>query len=218
MGHYIYLKHMNLEPKAPVFIPFVGAFVAMKNLPKERIVSAWSAFWGPCLGGIIAGLLLPIGLATHSQLLVVLSVYGVGLNLLQLTPSRPLDGGFIAETIWKWLTIPGSLMLLAGSFMLHSGFLGLLALVGFVRGIRIVMGREKNKMTEATVPERLKLAAATVVLSGCLIGTLVVGIANIHVKPKSVSLPGSHASASEKPGLDQSDPEHAQLQQLVGVE
>ncbi len=129
MGHFIWMKVKGLNPKAPVFVPFLGAYVAMTNLPKDAATHAWVAYAGPLVGGLAAGLLYWWGLTsgaaarqgeTGHLYLVAAANTGFILNLLQLVPVRPFDGGFIAGAISKWLSIPGIVMLIALALSFHS--------------------------------------------------------------------------------------------------
>ncbi len=50
MGHYMYMKVNGLNLQAPVFVPFMGAYVDMTNLPKDPVLHVWVAYAGPAIG------------------------------------------------------------------------------------------------------------------------------------------------------------------------
>jgi Zn-dependent protease len=104
MGHAVALRREGIPAGAPVFIPFVGAFVAMHGRPRDAGVEARVAMAGPVLGSLAAWAVLGAGLAWQAPLLVALGHTAVLLNLFNLVPVPPLDGGRIAgaftRTYW----------------------------------------------------------------------------------------------------------------------
>lgn len=129
MGHYMWMKVKGLKPKAPVFVPFLGAYVAMNNLPKDMATHAWVAYAGPLVGGLAAWILYYFGSQSNNHYLVAAANTGFMLNLLQLVPVRPFDGGFIAGAISKWLSVPGIIILLLVALSTHSVLLIIISLV-----------------------------------------------------------------------------------------
>ncbi|MGH9552226.1 MAG: site-2 protease family protein, partial [Terriglobales bacterium] len=95
MGHWIWMKASGFEPKAPMFIPGIGAYVAMTKLPPNETERAWVAFAGPLIGGIGSAVLYWAGMHTGNEWMMAAGNTGFFLNLLQLLPARPLDGGFV---------------------------------------------------------------------------------------------------------------------------
>jgi Zn-dependent protease len=93
IGHVIQLRREGIPASAPMFIPFVGAFVAMKGLPKDAAAEARVGLAGPVLGSLAC--LVPWGLheLTGNDLFLALAFVGFLLNLFNLAPVLPLDGG-----------------------------------------------------------------------------------------------------------------------------
>ena len=52
LGHYLEAKRQGLNPSLPVFIPFLGAYVAMKNAPFDPWRNLLVSAAGPFLGGL----------------------------------------------------------------------------------------------------------------------------------------------------------------------
>jgi hypothetical protein len=50
MGHVVQLRREGIAASAPMFIPFLGAFVAMKQMPKDALAEARVGLAGPVLG------------------------------------------------------------------------------------------------------------------------------------------------------------------------
>jgi Zn-dependent protease len=119
LGHVLAAKQKGLPVSAPVFIPFLGAMINMKRHPRDAVTEAYVAIGGPVLG--TAGALLTFGLAWlfDSALLYHLAQAGFLINLFNLLPIHPLDGGRIATAVsrWLWLVgLVGGLVLILYSF------------------------------------------------------------------------------------------------------
>lgn len=93
MGHVLQLKREGIEASAPMFIPFLGAFVAMKQMPKDALAEARVGLAGPVLGTFGALGALGIYALTLEPLFLGLAYVGFFLNLFNLLPMLPLDGG-----------------------------------------------------------------------------------------------------------------------------
>ena len=93
MGHVLQLKREGIEASAPMFIPFIGAFVAMKQMPKDALAEARVGLAGPVLGTL--GGLATLGLyaATQNPVFLGLAYFNFIINLFNLAPLLPLDGG-----------------------------------------------------------------------------------------------------------------------------
>ena len=98
-GHYAEAKRQGLNPSLPVFIPFLGAYVAMKNAPFDPWRNLLVSAAGPFAGGLAALGVWVYGEATDSRFLIALAYVGFLLNLFNLLPFRPLDGGFIWHSV-----------------------------------------------------------------------------------------------------------------------
>lgn len=93
MGHVLQLKREGIKASAPMFSPFLGAFVAMKEMPKNALVEARVGLAGPVLGTL--GGLATLGLyaGTGNELFLGLAYVNFLINLFNLAPILPLDGG-----------------------------------------------------------------------------------------------------------------------------
>lgn len=107
MGHVAVLRHEGIPASAPVFIPFIGAFVAMRGMPRDAYVEAKVAIGGPVAGSIAAWATLAAGMWMEHPLLVTLGHAGILLNLFNLIPVSPLDGGRIAGAFSRTFWIAG---------------------------------------------------------------------------------------------------------------
>ena len=132
MGHVLQLKREGIPASAPMFIPFLGAFVAMKQMPKNALVEARVGLAGPVLGTL--GALGALGLFAWTQqpLLLALAYVGFFLNLINLIPVLPLDGGRAVGALSPAFWIFGVVLMVALVFVtsLSPIFLLLVALLG----------------------------------------------------------------------------------------
>ena len=92
MGHVIQLRREGQEASAPMFIPFMGAVVFAK-LDKDATAEARVGLAGPVLGTLGTLALLPIAINTGDDFWYALIFTGLFLNLFNLLPLVPLDGG-----------------------------------------------------------------------------------------------------------------------------
>ena len=93
MGHVIQLRREGVKATAPIFIPFLGAVVGMKDLPNNAYVEAKVGLAGPVLGTLGAFAVHAAGVQLDTDLLKALAYTGFLLNLFNLIPVLPLDGG-----------------------------------------------------------------------------------------------------------------------------
>lgn len=107
LGHVIAAKRIGLPVSAPLFIPFLGALITMKKHPLDAKTEAYVAFGGPILGTIGATAVFGAGYYMDSPLLYSLAYIGLLLNLINLLPIHPLDGGRIATAVTRWLWLVG---------------------------------------------------------------------------------------------------------------
>jgi Zn-dependent protease len=113
MGHVVVLRARGIPASAPVFLPFLGAFVSMKQMPRTVYQEAESALAGPLAGTIGAFVVAYVGHETGSGLWRALAFTGLFLNLFNLLPALPLDGGRVAGALHPVIWLFGLLALLA---------------------------------------------------------------------------------------------------------
>lgn len=107
LGHALVMRQQGIHAGAPVFIPFVGAVIAMKSLPRNAWVEALVAIGGPISGGLAALACLVAASLSGSLFWYALASSGFLINLFNLMPISPLDGGRIVGVISRWLWVLG---------------------------------------------------------------------------------------------------------------
>ena len=139
-GHAIVMRRLGLHAGAPVFIPFVGAVIAMKSLPRDAYVEALVGIGGPVLGSLGALACLVVGWSTGSLLWYSLASSGFLINLFNLIPVSPLDGGRIVGVISRWLWAAGYAVGIGVFAATRSPILLLILIVGLFSLPRVVRG------------------------------------------------------------------------------
>ena len=128
LGHVLELRRQGVPASAPLFIPFLGAVVGMKQMPHNVWKEAQVALAGPVVGSLAAFGLWAAGEALDSELLIALAFTGFFINLFNLIPVSPLDGGRAVAALHPALWAVG-LVLLLGLTILRPNFILILVLV-----------------------------------------------------------------------------------------
>ena len=114
MGHVIQLRREGIKASAPMFIPFMGAVITSRSLGDDALAEARVGLAGPVLGSAGAAVCLAIGEAANNDFFRALAYIGFFLNLFNLLPVVPLDGGraMAAMAPWMWFVGFGALVTL----------------------------------------------------------------------------------------------------------
>src|ERR671935_1782346 len=130
MGHAIQLKREGVKAGWPVFIPFLGAYIGMKEMPKDAGAEARVGLAGPVLGSLGCPVPLALYAATGNNLFRALAFVGFFLNLINLLPVLPLDGGRAMAALSPWMWAVGFALLLAVMFVFPTPIAILILLFG----------------------------------------------------------------------------------------
>lgn len=103
MGHVIQLRREGILASAPVFIPFLGAVIGARSLGGNALAEARVGLAGPVLGTAAAILVAIPAALTGSHLLAAIAYTGFLINLFNLLPVVPLDGGRAMAAVSPWL-------------------------------------------------------------------------------------------------------------------
>lgn len=105
MGHVLAVWRYGLSASPPIFIPFLGALINLRQPPPDAKVEAVVGIGGPLLGTVGAAICFAIYLHGHDPLFARLALFGMILNLFNLLPVPPLDGGRVMAAVspWVWL-------------------------------------------------------------------------------------------------------------------
>jgi Zn-dependent protease len=181
LGHVLELRRQGVPASAPLFIPFLGAVVGMKQMPEDAWKESRVALAGPILGSIGAAVVWALGAALNSNLLVALAFTGFFINLFNLLPIVPLDGGRAVAAVHPALWGLGLAGLLALALWHPNPILILILLVGGLELWR--RWRERSTPAAASyyaVKPWQRLTAGTVYIG--LAALLAVAMAATHLE------------------------------------
>jgi Zn-dependent protease len=181
-GHVLALRREGIRASAPMFIPFMGAVITSKSLGDDALAEARVGLAGPVLGSLGAAVCLLIWRLTGHDYWQALAFTGFFLNLFNLLPVVPLDGGraMAAMTPWMWLVGAAAIVVLAVVFP-NPIILIIAVFAVFETYKRFKARRQGGAAQEAyyRVSPRNRLLVAAVYLG--LIALLVVGMDATHL-------------------------------------
>jgi Zn-dependent protease len=181
LGHVLELRRQGVPASAPLFIPFLGAVVGMKQMPEDAWREARVALAGPILGSLGAAAVWGAGEALDSELLVALAFVGFLLNLFNLLPVVPLDGGRAVAALHPAFWLIGLVGLLVLAFLRPNPILLLVLVLG---GFELWRRWRERGTPEAAAYYRVEpwQRVATGVVYGGLAVLLALGMSATHVE------------------------------------
>jgi Zn-dependent protease len=174
MGHVIALRREGIKASAPMFIPFLGAVISARSLGDNAAAEARVGLAGPILGAIGTVVAFVIWHLTGNTYWRALAYFGFFINLFNLIPMSPFDGGraMAAMSTWMWLVGFVVMGVLAVEFP-NPFILIFLVIGGLDSWRRFKQRRAHDPGTEAyyrvTGRQRLMVAATYIVLAALLV-------------------------------------------------
>lgn len=170
MGHVFAMRFYGLSASPPIFIPFLGAVINLRQSPRNALEEAIVGIGGPVLGTVGAVVTYFIYLKTGSQLFYELAMFGFLLNLFNMLPVPPLDGGRVTAAVSPWIWIPG--LLVAAYLLIFDSFnpiLILLLVMAWPRVRRTLIERAHHSpYYDIGLPAKIAMGVAYVLLGGFL--------------------------------------------------
>ena len=173
MGHVIQLRREGMRATGPRFIPFLGALIRADFSGGNALAEARVGLAGPILGTL--GALGCVGLyaATGNQLFEALAYVGFLLNLFNLLPVVPLDGGRAMAAMAPWMWGVGFLALVATAFLLPNPIMLLIILFAGIETYRRLRLRRSRSLEQAAYyrvsPRDRALIGVTYIGLACLL-------------------------------------------------
>jgi len=186
MGHLIVMRQQGIRAGAPMFIPFVGAAIAMKSLPRNAYVEALVGIGGPILGSVGALLCLLIGWMSGELIWYALANVGFLINLFNLIPISPLDGGRIVGVISRWLWLVGYAIGIAVFLATFSPILMLILLLGLFNIKQVIRGPSEDYFK---IPREKRLTIGIAYFSLIILLVLAMRTTEAPLQPISHSAP-----------------------------
>ena len=161
MGHYIAARKKGLDVGVPVFIPFVGAWIQLKEIPHDAKMEAYIGLAGPFIGTLGALGCYYAGRECGSNLLLALSYSGFFLNLFNLIPLPPLDGGRITAVLSPKLWLVGIPILIVMFFYQPSPILFFIAILAIPQVIKFFRNKSEENSDYYEVDGETKIIYGT---------------------------------------------------------
>ena len=141
LGHYFAFRAYGLPARLPAFIPLLGAFTA-GAAPDDLEQDAYIALAGPLTGLGLAAACFAIGDVTQDRFWFACADLSAFLNLFNMLPVPPFDGGRIIGAVWPPLWIAGFVLFIGFAILWHIpllfiviiGALGLPSILAAWRG------------------------------------------------------------------------------------
>jgi Zn-dependent protease len=181
MGHVIQLRREGVKASAPMFIPFMGALIWAKSLGSNALAEARVGLAGPILGSLGAAALIPLADATGNDLFRALAFTGFFLNLFNLLPIVPLDGGRAMAALSPWMWFVGFALLLGFMVLFPNPILLVILLIG---GLDLWRRWQQHRAGEVgdyyKVSPRARVLVALVYVG--LVALLAFGMSQTHIQ------------------------------------
>lgn len=145
MGHLWAARRKGIPTSPAIFIPFMGALIGMKELPKNAKDEAYLAYMGPLFGLLSFLPAIPLYMITNEPFWALVILLGSMLNFFNLIPVSPLDGGRIISVVSTKIWIVGLVVLLGYSIFFKSIMGGFIFIIGCMELYRIM---KRNKPIE----------------------------------------------------------------------
>lgn len=177
-GHLLAARRVGLKVGTPMFIPFMGAFIAMKDAPRDAWIEAQVGLGGPLLGAVGALACWGLFVLTGLPLFSALAYSGFLLNLFNLMPVGFLDGGRIVSAISLWLWLVGLAIAITMLVLQPNIMLFIIVLVSLPR-VWTAFRQRKTAYYQVSPARRM-------IMSACYFGLLALltaGMAMAHVAP-----------------------------------
>jgi Zn-dependent protease len=185
MGHVIQLRREGVKASTPMFIPFLGALITAKSLGDNAAAEARVGLAGPILGGIGSAACVVIWQLTGNTFWEALAFVGFLLNLFNLLPVSPLDGGRAMAAMVPAMWFVGLAMMVAFLFITHfqNPIVLLFILIGALdswRRWQLLRNGGEEQQAYYRVSPSTRIMVAVVYIA--LIGLFVVGMTstNLH--------------------------------------
>ncbi|MGZ8852734.1 MAG: metalloprotease [Thermoanaerobaculia bacterium] len=161
IGHAVVIRAKGLRAGYMVFIPFVGGAVTMKGQARTAYDDAQIGLAGPIAGTFASLVALQIFKWTDHPLYLLIALAGFVLNLFNLLPIGPLDGGRVSAAVTKWMWVIGGGILTYKAISRPNALLILVLVLSLFQVYASILREKKeDKYYEVTGAQRAAIAIA----------------------------------------------------------
>ena len=191
MGHFYAAKQQKIQTTVPVFLPFLGAFISFKQNPYSASQEAYIGIAGPIAGTVSALVSFACYQVTGYMPLLEITFLAAFLNLFNLIPLSPMDGGRTVTAITPWLWLVGAVFIIATVIILKSVVAILIGLVGFQQIRTVLFGSayktgELSAYYKTTWATKLRYSAIYILLMVVLFGLM--NVSASYINAQSISM------------------------------
>jgi Zn-dependent protease len=189
LGHYFAFRAYGLPVRLPAFVPFLGAFTA-GAVPDNLEDDANIALAGPLTGLGLAAACYAIGTTTHDRFWFACADISAFLNLFNMIPMPPFDGGRVINALWPPLWIGGFVAFIAFALWAHISpiFIVIIGILGLPSILGLWRGQVDPRAATMTLAARVRVSTWYL----ATLGGLAVVVAQAH----SIAMPGATNGAS----------------------
>ncbi len=187
LGHYFAFRAYGLPARLPAFLPLLGAFTA-GTPPQDLEQDAYIALAGPLTGLGLAAACYAIGDVTHERFWYACADLSAFLNLFNMIPMPPFDGGRVVAALWPPLWFGGFALFVAFAIWAHLPllFVAIIGLLGLPAMMAAWRGHVDPRAARMTLAARVRVSLWYL---GTLLGLFLV-VAHAH----AIASPGSASS------------------------
>ena len=188
MGHVLAMRYYGLNASPPIFIPFVGALINLRQQPPNAKVEAIVGIGGPVTGTLGAmACFVAYQFVPQYPILLNLAFWGFFLNLFNMVPVPPLDGGRVTAAVSPWIWMLGIVaivgMFVANYVFFHQiSYITILVLVFAWPRIRATLaqrGRD-NPYYHISRTASISIGVAYVLLGAILLTFFILALSQAH--------------------------------------
>jgi Zn-dependent protease len=189
LGHFFAFRAYGLPARLPAFVPLLGAFTA-GAVPPDLEQDAYIALAGPLTGLGLAAACYAIATATQERFWYACADLSAFLNLFNMIPVPPFDGGRIANALWPPLWMAGLAIFVAFALFLHIPifFVAIIAVLGLPAILAVFRGHVDPRAARMTLAARVRV-------SGWYLATLL-GLLYVMAQAHLVATPAAAGQPS----------------------
>ncbi|HTX60369.1 MAG TPA: site-2 protease family protein [Verrucomicrobiae bacterium] len=158
LGHYAAFRAYGLPVRLPAFVPFLGAFTAGAP-PDDLEHDAYIALAGPLTGLALAAACYGIAVETGERFWYACADVGAFLNLFNMIPMPPFDGGRVIAALQPALWFAGFALFVVAAVYLHIPllFVAIIALLGLPAMLAAMRGHVDPRAARMTNAARIRV-------------------------------------------------------------
>ena len=170
LGHFLFMKLFGYKNVRMLFVPLMGAFVNGSKSTYSQKESFWVVVAGPMPGIILGFIAVAISQAVDSTGLFQVGIIFLAMNIVNLIPLDPLDGGQLFKLLVRnnneffimVFSFISSLVMIVGGVLIQEY---LILIFGFLMGFRVRALQKRYQMHKDLAEENVNFKTTYKLLS-----------------------------------------------------